>query len=150
MSILYWIPHSLNALSLKATVLFNFDACDYVNPIKASIQALTFTNEINYIVDAHLAPVRDRAAFLSEDFFNDLKSAIAPAAEAKVNEAKTAVITQLDALVVGCTRRRLGEMVVVGEDGSQRKLQGGLTFDDLATSIQMIEGVVSSDVSYLE
>ena len=105
---------------------------------------MTFADEINSIIDTHLNPVLDRATFLPEPFTENLKSAIVSAAEAKVNEAKTAVITQIDALVVGCSRRSLGEIVEVGQDGSQRMLQGGLTFGDLATLIQVTEGVVRS------
>lgn len=105
---------------------------------------MTFTDEVNSIIDTHLDPVLDRATILPEQFTDNLKSDIVSAAEAKVNEAKTAVMTQIDALVAGCARRRLGEMVEVGQDGSQRTLQSGLTFGDLATSIQIIEGIVRS------
>ena len=86
----------------------------------------------------------DRATILPESFTDNVKSAIVSAAEAKVNEAKTAVITRLDALFKGCERRRLGEVVEVKQDGSQRMLTGELAFSDLSQSIEvLVDGVVS-------
>lgn len=122
--------------------MFDFDACDYTNLIKTSIQALTFSDELNSIVDKYLDPVLDRATIFPVEFTTNIKTVVASAAEVKVNEVKTAVITEIDALMGGCQRRRLGE-IEVGQDGSQRMLQGGLTFGDLATSIEVIDGVVS-------
>lgn len=66
-----------------------------------------------------------------------------------MNQAKAEVVAQLDSLSGSCINRRLGEMEV-GRDGSQRKLVGGLTFGNLATSIQVIEGVVSLSYPYSE
>ena len=59
-----------------------------------------------------------------------------------MNDVKTAVITQIDAVITGCLRRRLGK-IEVNPDGSQRMLSGGLKFGDFATAIQVIDGVVS-------
>lgn len=70
------------------------------------------------------------------------KTEIVSAAETKVNEVKTAVITQIDVVITGCSRRLLRE-IEVNQDGSQRMLTEGLKFGDLATSIQVIDGVVS-------
>lgn len=136
---------SCTSFLITATVVFNFDACEYTNLIKTSIQALTFTDELNSIVDGTLDPVLDRATILPSPFVENVKSAIVVAAEIKVNEAKAAVIAQLDALFEGCEeRRQLGERVEVEKDGSQRVLIGGLTFADLAPSIEIIDGLVSS------
>ena len=77
------------------------------------------------------------------------KAEIVSAAETKVNEVKTAVVTQIDAVITGCSSRRLGE-IEVNEDGSQRMLNGGLKFGDLATAIQVIDGVVSFRILYLD
>ena len=123
--------------------MFDFDACDYTGLIKTSIEALTFTDELNSVVETYLDPVLDSAGIFPQEFTDNLKTSIVSEAEAKVNEAKAAVIAQIDALVVGCQRRRLGE-IEVGQDGSQRMLEGGLTFGDLATSIQVLDGIVSS------
>ena len=131
-------------LPKTATVVFDFDACEYTALIKTSIQAFTFSNEINSIVETHLDPVLDRATIFPESFTHNIKSAIVSATEAKVNEAKAAVIAQLDALFESCGRRRLGEVAELPQDGSQRMLAAdGLKFGDLATSIQVIDGVVS-------
>lgn len=123
-------------------MVFDFDACEYTDLIKTSIQALTFNDELNSIVDKYLDPVLVRATIFPETFTSNIKTSIVTAAEAKVNQAKAEVVTQLDSLSGNCVNRRLGEMEV-GKDGSQRKLTGGLTFGNLATSIQTIEGVVS-------
>lgn len=125
-----------------ATVVFDFDACDYADLVKTSIMALTFTDELNSIVESYLDPVLDSATIFPEEFTDNIKSTIVSAAEAKVNEAKAAVITEIGALIGECQRRRLGE-IEIGLDGSQRRLQGGLTFGGLAASIQVIDGVVS-------
>ena len=79
--------------------------------------------------------------------FHYFKAEIVSAAETKVNEVKTAVVTQIDAVITGCSSRRLGE-IEVNEDGSQRMLSGGLKFGDLATAIQVIDGVVSFRILY--
>lgn len=127
-----------------AAVFFDFNACDYTDSIKTSIQAFTFTDELNSIVETHLDPVLDRATIFPESFATNITAAIVSAAEAKVNEAKASVIAQLDTLFENCGRR-LGEVAEVAQDGSQRMLGDGLKFSDLATSIQeAIDGVVSS------
>ena len=128
---------------MKATAFFDFDACDYTGFIKNSIQAFTFTDKLNSIVETHLDPVLDEATIFPESFTNNIKSTIASTAEAKTNEAKTAVMAQLDTLYDNCKRHRLGEVAEVAQDGSQRMLGDGLKFSDLATSIQVIDGVVS-------
>ena len=121
---------------------FDFEACDYTSLISTSIQALTFSDELNDIVDTTLNPVLDKAPFLPTSFTDNVKSTITSAAQAKVNEVKAAVIAKLNALSGNCSRRRLGE-IEVGQDGSQRMLQGGLNLNDLASSIEVVDGVVS-------
>lgn len=123
-------------------MLFDFDACDYTNLIKTSVQALSFTDELNSILEKYLDPVLGKSTIFPETFTNNLKTSTVAAAEAKVDEAKTAVIAQLDELAGGCVRRSLGE-TVLGQDGSQRMLTSGLTFGGLAASIQVIDGIVS-------
>jgi hypothetical protein len=139
--------HSSFSLTLshdvsKALVRFDFEACDYTNLLTTSIEALTFTDELNTIVDMTLNPVIARAPFLPSSFTDNVKASIVSEAEAKVNEVKTEVISQLNSLLGNCARRRLSQMKL-NEDGSQRMLQGGLNFGDLATSIEVIDGVVS-------
>ena len=126
----------------KALVRFDFEVCDYTNLITTSIEALTFTDELNTIVDMTLNPVIARAPFLPSSFTDNVKASIVSEAEAKVNEVKTEVISQLNSLLGNCAQRRLSQMKL-NEDGSQRMLQGGLNFGDLATSIEVIDGVVS-------
>lgn len=130
-------------------MVFDFDACKYTDLIKTSIQSLTFNGELNSIVDTYLDPVLDRATIFPETFTSSIKTSIVTVAEARVNQAKAEVVAQLDSLSGSCINRRLGEMEV-GRDGSQRKLVGGLTFGNLATSIQVIEGVVSLSYPYSE
>lgn len=130
-------------------MVFDFDACEYTNLIKTSIQALTFTDELNSIIDRYLNPVMSRASFFPESFTNNIKAAIVSTAGDKVNEVKTAVILSLDSLFGNCESRRLSESIDVEQDGSQRILQGGLTFSDLAQSIEVINGVVRFFLSWL-
>lgn len=127
--------------NLSATVLFDFDACDYTNLLKNSIKSLSFTGELNPILDTYLDPVLNRAPFLPEHFSDSVKAAIVFSADAKVNEVKGAIVSQLDALSGHCASRRLG-LTEVEEDGSQRMLQKDLTFSSLAASINVL-GVVS-------
>lgn len=124
-----------------ALVRFDFEVCDYTNLITTSIQALTFTDELNTIVDMTLNPVIERAPFLPSSFTDNVKSTIVSEAETKVNQVKSTIVAQLNSLLGNCARRRLGEMEV-HQDGSQRMLVGGLNFGDLATSIEVIDGVV--------
>ena len=83
----------------------------------------------------------DKAVILSESFSDDIKSVIVSAAESKVNEVKSWVTTQLDVLFDNCQKdRRLGDFIEVEQDGSQsRALSSGLTFANLAASIQIID-----------
>lgn len=85
----------------------------------------------------------DVATILPATLAENIKSTIVTVAEARVNEVKTSVIAQLDSLFGSCRRRHLSEVAEVGQDGSQRILTGGLTFRDLASSVQVIDGVVS-------
>ena len=133
-------------ITCTASVRFDFEACDYTNLITTSIQALTFSDELNAVIDMTLNPVLARASFIPASIIDTVKSSIIPLAETKVNEVKDAVVSQLNALSGNCARRRLGEMEV-HHDGSQRMLQGGLNFADLATSIEVIDGVVSLCIS---
>ena len=136
-----------NAFSFSrptATVIFDFDACEYTDFIKTSIQALTFSNQLNSILDTYLDPVLHKAIILPESFSDDVKSIIVTAAESKVNEVKNSVNAQLDVLFGNCVRRRLGNFVEVKQDGSERLLTTLSTFTDLAASIQsIVDGVVS-------
>lgn len=127
--------------NMSATVLFDFDACDYTNLLKNSIKSLSLTGELNPILDTYLDPVLNRAPFLPEHFSDSVKAAIVFSADAKVNEVKGAIVSQLDALSGHCASRRLG-LTQVEEDGSQRMLQKDLTFSSLAASINVL-GVVS-------
>ena len=95
-----------------------------------------------------LDPVIGRAPFLPSSFTDNVKASIVSEAETKVNEVETKVISQLNSLLGNCARRRLSQMELT-EDGSQRMLQGGLNFGDLATSIEVIEGVVSVCAHYV-
>ena len=124
-------------------VVFDFDACEYTDLIKTSIQAFTFSDELNSILDKYLDPVLDKAMILPQSFSDNIKSVIVSAAESKVNEVKDSVNTHLGVLSGNCSRRHLGSMVEVEQDGAQRLLASGLTFADLAVSIQAIDGVVS-------
>lgn len=136
------IHNNLNLFITTATVVFDFDACDFKDSIISSVEAFTFTDELNSIIDANLNPVLDKAAILPAAFTDNIKSTIASAAEAKVNAVKSAVITQLNALS-GCSRRGLGATARINRDGSQRMLTGGSTFNNLATSLEAVNGVVS-------
>ena len=85
---------------------------------------------------------------MPESFNDNIKSSIVSAAETKAIEVQNAVTTRLDALLGSCGRRRLGDTVEVGRDGSQRLLTDGLTFGNLAASIQStVDGVVSFHLS---
>ena len=123
-----------------ASVLFDFDMCDYTNLLKTSIQSLSFTGVLNTIIDTSLDPVLDKASFLPEDFTNDIKSTIVSAADTKVNEVKNTVVNQIGALIGNCARRRLGE-IELSRGGSQRFPEADLTFNAFAASIQVM-GVV--------
>lgn len=129
-------------------MVFDFDACEYTNLIKTSFQAFTFADELNSILDTYLDPVLDKSTILPESFNDNIKSSIVSAAETKAIEVQNAVTARLDALLGSCGRRRLGDTVEVGRDGSQRLLTDGLTFGNLAASIQStIDGVVSFHLS---
>ena len=93
-------------------------------------------------METYLDPVLDGATIFPQEFTDNVKTTIVSEAEAKVNEVKATVIAEIDALVGGCQRRLLGE-IEVGKDGSQRMLQNGLTFESLAASIEVIDGIVS-------
>lgn len=135
------LVHSHNYSS--ASVLFNFNACDYTNLLKSSIQSLSFAGELNTIVNMALNPVIDRASFLPTQFTDTIKSTIVSTAEGKINEVKSTVISQINALAGGCARRRLGAMEL-NEDGSQRMLELDMTFNNLAGLIQtQVSNVVS-------
>ena len=138
-----FIANAFSFSCLTATVIFDFDACEYTELIKTSITAFTFSNEIDSILDTYLDPVLDKAVILSDSFGDDIKSVIVSTAESKVNEVKSQIITQLDAFFGDCAgaARDLAE---IEQDGSQRILTNGLTFANLAASIQATDGVVSS------
>ena len=127
--------------NLSATVLFDFDACDYTKLLKNSIKSLSFMGELNSILDTYLDPVLNRTPFLPGQFSDSIKLAIVSSADAKVNEVKDVVVAKLDAFSGKCARRRLG-VFEVNEDGSQRMLQNDFTFRSLAASINIF-GVVS-------
>lgn len=132
------------SLQLLANVFFDFDACDYTNPITTAIQSFAFADALESILHKHLDPALDEVTIFPVSFTDNIKSAIVSAAEVKVDEAKAAIVGQLGMLSEGCNRRHLGE-TEVQQDSSQRMLQGGLLFNDFAKSIEMIiEGVVSS------
>lgn len=128
-------------IASTASVVFDFDACDFTTRIITSIQAFTFADELNAIVDNAIDPVIAKAPFLPASFAYNVKSTIVSQASTKVNQVKAAVITRLNTLNGSCSRR-LSE-TEVQQDGSQRMLQTGRKFSDLAGSIQTINGVVS-------
>lgn len=132
------------SLQLLANVFFDFDACDYTNPITTAIQSFAFADALESILHKHLDPALDEVTIFPVSFTDNIKSAIVSAAEVKVDHVQTKVIQHLEGLSRGCNRRHLGE-TEVQQDGTQRMLQGGLLFNDFAGSFEVIiEGVVSS------
>jgi hypothetical protein len=138
----------LGSCASAASVRFDFEACDSIELITTSVEALTFTDELNTIVDTTLDPVIANAPFLPPSFTDDLKASIVILAELKVNEVKAAIIAEISTLLGTCDRRRL-EQMTLNEDGSQRMLQEDLNFAGIAKSIEAIDGVVSGRAHHM-
>lgn len=116
--------------------------CNYTDKLKTSIESLSFSDELSDILDEYLDPALAKAPFIPSSLTANVKSTIVSAADSKVNQVKSFIVTKIDSFATECDARRLGE-IEIDQFGSQRLLSSDLTFKDLSDAIESLSGVVS-------